>query len=220
MSNLIKLLAETQTAARYARELQGRLLGGQRGIVVDVDDPLNLGRVKVVLDSREDSEKGVAYSSNWYTTLGSFTGRQPASLVGQRVSVVFTDGNPSLGVIADILFDQTSTKPASASTMVRLPLYKVGELPPASELNRGCVALIMDDVYGDYQVVCLKRQGQYLWERTAALTHIHAGQQSGFQGPDSDGNSQQPVDQSTRKVYDDVTPTTHAPQFGGLPGAS
>ena len=128
--------------------------------------------------------------------------------------------NPIRGIITDIVQDVLDTLDQPASTMVRLPIYKVGELPPANERNRGCVVLIIDDEYGDYQTVCLKRNGKYVWERLIAQDHTHRGSTDQPQPPDSDGNSQQPVDNSSIVVYDKVIPHTDSPYRGGRGSAS
>jgi hypothetical protein len=201
-----------------ADDLAGRIFGSQVGQIVSVDDPLNLGRVKVVIDSMSGEQ--AEFASNWCNVIGAFNGKQPASLIGQRVNINFTDGDPKRPVIQDVIYDTKSTAPAQASTMVRLPIYAVGELPPATEENRGCLALVINDTYGDYLVCCLNRNGTFLWERMSALTHTHKGQLPGTQANDSRGDTEQPVIQDTSTIFDEVTPTTDSPQFGGLSGAT
>lgn len=218
-SQFIDLLLASSKASLLANDLQGRILGSQNGVIVDVEDPAGLGRVKVLLDSRDGLE--AQFSSNWISSVGSFLGKQPISLLGNRVNISFVDGDPKKGILGDVVTDEKSAgEPPTGSTMVRLPIYTVGELPPASEMNRGCTALLIDDQYGDYIVVCLKRNGTFLWERQSPLTHIHSGQEDGTQAPDSAGHSEQPVKQDTKKIFDAVTPTTESPRFGGVSGAS
>ena len=202
--------------------------GSVRGRIVDVDDPENRGRVKVVFDfcspdvpqvsgagEWSESREGEEETSHWIDVAPSFQGRQPPGLVGKRVNIAVTNGEYQYAVLNDVVFDpqnlaqdkQDKLKMPDNSSMTRLPLYPAGKLPPACKENHGCMVIELDGpMSSDWVCVCLRRRGKYLWVRHVDLQHGHAGQDSGLQGADSHGDGEQPVNEQT--VWDYVFPTS------------
>lgn len=211
----------------------GRPTGAQRAEVVDVDDPEERGRVRVIFDVL-NSEKipavegaGSSYSgprqgesqiSHWIDCSPAFRGRQPKGLIGKRVLVHTTDGELHYSVLADILQDPEllvadaaeKLKTPNNSTMVRLPIYSAGELPPPGPENVGCTVIEESGPMGsDWLCVCLKRNGKYFWVRHVDLSHAHAGGDDGTQPPSASGERQNPVYMGTTSSH--VAPTTGIP---------
>lgn len=208
----------------------GRPNGGQRAKVVDVDDPLNRGRVRVIFDVLNNEEipavmgagstysgprQGQSQTSHWIDCSPAFRGRQPPSLVGKRVLVNTTDGELHYSVLADVLHDPEMLVSDAAerlpipnsSTMVRFPPYPAGELPPPCEENVGCSVIELGGPMGsDWLCVCLKRNGKYFWVRHVDLSHAHAGGDDGIQPPSASGERQNPVYMGTTSSH--VAPTT------------
>ena len=207
----------------------GQPRGTIRGTIVDVDDPENRGRVRVVFDDMnpdipqvsgagEWSEKRDGKKpdkSHWIDTSPAFKGKQPKGLKGKRVNIAVSNGQYQYAVLQDVMFDpqllatdkQKKLKMPNNSSMTRLPIYESGSLPPASEENHGCMVVEMDGpMDSDWLCVCLKRQGDYIWVRHVDLQHGHAGENDGKQPSDSDGDSEQPV--AEQSVWDYVFPTS------------
>jgi hypothetical protein len=219
------LLAANEANKKYAGLPPGTL----RGTVVSVDDPEELGRVKVVFDDMNPdvpqalgagqySDRRVGSepdSSHWIDVSPAFKGKQPKGLVGKRVNISPSSGQYQYAVLQDVLYDpQLMTKQAGKgmempnnSSMTRLPVYGAGELPPAGQENHGCMVIEEGGpMSSDWLCVCLKRQGKYIWVRHVDLQHGHAGENDGKQPVDSAGDSEQPVDEQS--VWDFVFPTS------------
>jgi hypothetical protein len=236
------LLAANEANKKYAGLPPGTL----RGTVVSVDDPEELGRVKVVFDDMNPdvpqaygagqySDRRVGQepdSSHWIDVSPAFKGKQPKGLVGKRVNIAPSSGQYQYAVLQDVLFDPgtvvntagKSMEMPNNSTMTRLPVYSSGELPPAGKENHGCVVIEeggpMDS---DWMCVCLRRQGGYYWVRHIDMAHGHSGQNDGKQPPDSSGDGEPPVNQQT--IWDYVFPTTGGEmqkysQYGTSPRAN
>jgi hypothetical protein len=236
------LLAANESNKKYAGLPPGTL----RGTVVSVDDPEELGRVKVVFDdmnpdvpqalgSGQYSDRRVGSepdSSHWIDVSPAFKGKQPKGLVGKRVNISPSSGQYQYAVLQDVLYDpQLMTKTAGKSmempnnsSMTRLPVYGAGELPPAGQENHGCMVIEEGGpMNSDWLCVCLRRQGSYFWVRHIDMSHGHSGQNDGKQNPDSSGDGQSPVNQQT--VWDYVFPTTGGEmqkysQYGTSPRAN
>lgn len=219
------LLAANEANRKYAGLPPGTL----RGTVVSVDDPEELGRVKVVFDDMNPdipqalgagqySDRRVGSepdSSHWIDVSPAFKGKQPKGLVGKRVNISPSSGQYQYAVLQDVLYDpQLMTKSAGKdmempnnSSMTRLPVYGAGDLPPAGKENHGCMVIEEGGpMESDWLCVCLKRQGKYIWVRHVDLQHGHAGENDGKQPPDSAGDSELPVDEQS--VWDYVFPTS------------
>ena len=217
-------------AADLARQMAGLPKGTIRGTIVDIDDPEERGRVKVIFDDMNPEIPQVygagEYSkeregkkpdrSHWIDTSPAFKGKQPPGLVGKRVNIVVSGGQYQYAILQDVMYDPQmladgkKLKRPDNSSMTRLPLYPSGELPPPGEENHGCMVIELDGpMSADWVCVCLRRRGEYLWVRHVDLQHGHAGENDGKQPPDSDNDSEEPVDEQS--VWDYVFPTSDKP---------
>jgi hypothetical protein len=218
-----------QQASEASMKFAGLPRGTLRGRIVDINDPEQRGRVKVIFDDMnpeipqvsgagEWSQERVGQepdSSHWIDVSPAFKGKQPEGLVGKRVNISASNGQYQYAVLQDVLYDpellaqgkQNQLKMPNNSSMTRLPIYASGSLPPASEENHGCMVIEMDGpMDSDWLCVCLKRQGSYIWVRHVDLQHGHAGENDGQQPPDFGKVKQEPVNEQS--VWDYVFPTS------------
>ena len=188
LNELGRLIQRANRGAMIAQEWSNNLQP-TTGTIVDVKDPLNLGRIKVILDEVNPdilTEKGFnqgaaqATITDWIEPLVPFAGLQPEKLVGARVPVTGKAGDPNRLTFGDPTFDPSETgsaKQPQNSSMTRLPVYPTGGLPEASADNVGCMVIEQDGPMNcDWLCVCLKRRGEYYWVRHVDLAHGHAGQ--------------------------------------------
>lgn len=208
-------------ASQYARDNAG-ILRETAGRVIDVEDPEELGRIRVVL--REVDPKYLeenAYpqggatetESDWINPFPAFKGKQPKSLLEKRVKIMPSQGDPNKMIFGDVLYDidddPTIKEIPNSSNMTRLPVYKAGELPPATKENVGCVIVEEAGPNGnDWLMVCLKRYGDYKWVRHIDRLHYHDGQL-----PDNDPGDNSSNDTQNR-TWDAVTETTNDEKEG------
>lgn len=226
---LIQALAWQVTNQNAIDAIAGGPKGTLRATVVDVDDPEERGRVKVIFDDmnpkkpqiqgatgEEDfggTRPGIKTESQWIDTKPSFKGKQPKRLKGLRVSVQASDGQYQYAVLDDVLWDENvltvKTKQPNTGTMVRLPCYNLEEesLPEPSEENVGLMVVELNGpMECDWVCVCLKRRGEYIWVRHVDLQHGHAGENDGEQPPDSAQDTEDPVKELS--VWDYAFPTS------------
>jgi hypothetical protein len=226
---LVQQLAAMQQATEANMKFAGLPRGTLRGTVVDVKDPENRGRVKVIFDDMNPEIPQVSGAgdwskervgqepdlSHWIDVSPAFKGKQPAGLVGKRVNISVSNGQYQYAVLNDVLYDpellaekaKGKLEMPNNSSMTRLPIYPSGSLPPASAENHGCMVVESGGpMQSDWMCVCLVRNGSYVWVRHIDLNHGHAGQNDSTQKPDSRGDSQQPVNNAT--IWDYVFPTT------------
>jgi hypothetical protein len=243
---LVQQLAAMQQATEANMKFAGLPRGTLRGRIVDVNDPEQRGRVKVIFDdmnpeipqvsgANEWSQERIGLepdSSHWIDVSPAFKGKQPEGLVGKRVNISASNGQYQYAVLQDVLYDpellaqgkKDQLKMPNNSSMTRLPIYSSGSLPPASEENHGCMVVEMNGpLNSDWMCVCLKRQGNYFWVRHIDMAHGHSGQNDGKQPPDSSGDGEPPVNQQT--IWDYVFPTTGGEmqkysQYGTSPRAN
>jgi len=227
VQNLVRAFAAGQIAATTVGMPKGTL----RGTIVDVDDPEERGRVRVVFDDMNPDIPQVSGAgewsqeiigeepdrSHWIDTSPAFKGRQPRGLVGKRVNISASNGQYQYAVLQDVMFDPQllaknkgkKLEMPNNSSMTRLPIYGAGGLPPASAENHGCMVVESGGpMQSDWLCVCLRRNGKYLWVRHVDLAHGHAGQNDSSQLPDKGGDGQQPI--KNVSVWDNVFPTTAA----------
>lgn len=216
-----KLLNNYNQASQYARDNAGTLKE-TAGRVIDVEDPKEMGRVRVVLrevDPKYLEANGLPQGdaketeSDWINPFPAFKGKQPKSLLEKRVKIMPSQGDPNKMVFGDVLYDTdddpTIKEMPNTSNMTRLPVYKSGELPPATKENVGCVIVEEGGPQGyDWLMVCLKRAGGYKWVRHIDRLHYHDGQL-----PDNDPGIGSSRDTQNR-TYDAVTATTGGPFEG------
>ena len=153
--------------------------GSVRATIIDVDDPEERGRVKVIFDDMNTKKpqvegsntygkrKGKDQPSQWVDFSPAFKGKQPRRLIGKRVTIDMTDGQYQYGVVRDVIWDESvltkKTEQPNTGTMVRLPCYRKGEFPPPTEENVGCMAVEINGPMGaDWLCVVLKRQGKFI----------------------------------------------------------
>jgi hypothetical protein len=194
-----------QQASEANMKFAGLPRGTVRGVIRDVNDPENRGRVRVVFDDMnpeipqvtgagEYSEARVGEEpdlSHWIDVSPAFMGRQPEGLVGKRVNISVSNGQFQYAVLQDVLFDPELLAQKSASqlkmpnnsSMTRLPVYPSGSLPPATAENVGCI-IIEDGGFDGMQwlSVCLARSGGYTWVNLMDRLHIHDSQVNDSRG--------------------------------------
>jgi len=218
ITQLARMLRDSQTGAQIARE-NNNYAKPTYGRIVDVDDPEERGRVKLVIDEVDPEihteqgwqDDGQATVTDWMEPKVPFKGKQPEQVVGLRVPVEPKQGDPNRMFFGSPVNDPDETKkagPPKNSDMVRLPVYPSGSLPAADGENIGCMVVEQGGpMQSDWLCVCLARNGQHMWVRHIDLAHGHAGEDDGDQKPDSDGDSEDPVKENT--VWDFTFPTTH-----------
>jgi hypothetical protein len=208
---LAQRLLQTQTRLDY----QERSTKGVRtGTVISVSDPEDRGRALVQMDTENSNYIGAGVEAQnpsqtyWVNSVPAFVGKLPPTVVGQRV--ILHTGNNDEGqlFIQDVIRDKMDKDaPAQSSTMVRMPMYPSGSLPPPGQDNLGCTVVELDGpCNSDWLCTCLRRRGKYLWIRHIDLNHIHQDQDDGRQPPDSSGDGEAPVDEGP--IWDKVAPTT------------
>jgi hypothetical protein len=212
---LVQSLARLEQSADKTDKYAGLPPGGLRGTIVDVDDPEDRGRVRVVFDDHNPDIPQVTGAgewsksrtgsdpdkSHWIDTSPAFKGKQPPGLVGKRVNIAASNGQYQYAVLQDVMYDpemlatdkKGDLKMPDNSSMTRLPCYPSGSLPPASAENVGCVIVETGGFDGmDWLTVCLKRGGGYTWVNLMDRLHIHDSQAA-----DSDGDSEGTVNDDT-----------------------
>ena len=218
VNQLAKILRESQTGAAIARE-NSNFAKPTYGKIVDIEDPEERGRVKVVIDEVNPElhteqgfkDDGQATISDWIEPKVPFKGLQPEALVDKRVPVEPKQGDPNRLFFGAPVNDPDETgdaAPPENSDATRLQVYPSGSLPPADAENIGLMVVEQGGpMESDWLCVCLSRKGEYFWVRHVDLQHGHAGEDDGQQQPDSDGDGEVPVEELT--VWDYVFPTTH-----------
>ena len=218
LNQLARMMQKADRASQIAQQWSNTLQPTY-GTIMDVADPEEQGRIKVILDEMNPeilTEKGFDQGSaqatvtDWIQPHIPFKGIQPEALVGKRVPVQPRAGDPNRLFFGDPVFDPLETEQAAQpanSAMTRLPVYPAGSLPEAGPDNIGCMAIEEGGpCESDWLCVCLRRRGTWLWIRHIDLNHIHQDQDDGRQPPDSDGDGEAPVDEGT--IWDKVAPTT------------
>ena len=218
LEDLARLLKRADRGAQIAQDM-GNNMQPTFGTITDVNDPENMGRVKVILDEMNPeflTEKGFdqkdaqATVSDWIEAGVPFKGIQPAKLVGARVPVSARAGDPNRLSFGAPVFDPSETSKAAQpqnSDATRLQVFPSGSLPPPEADNVGLMVIEEGGPCdSDWLCVCLRRRGTWLWVRHIDLNHIHQDQDDGRQPPDSSGDGEAPVDEGT--IWDKVAPTT------------
>jgi hypothetical protein len=226
---LVQQLAAMQQATEANMRFAGLPRGTLRGVIKDVNDPEERGRVRVVFDDMNPEIPQVSGAgdwskervgeepdlSHWIDVSPAFKGKQPEGLVGKRVNISVSNGQYQYAVLQDVLFDpdllaegsKDKLKMPNNSSMTRLPLYKSGKLPPASEENHGCMVVELGGpLNSDWLCVCLRRNGKYYWVRHIDASHGHAGQNDSTERPDTDGDAMAPINNAS--TWDYTFPTT------------
>ena len=217
-TQLVQSLARLEQSADKGDKYAGLPPGGLRGTIVDVNDPEERGRVRVVFDDHNPDVPQVTGAgdwsksrqgtdpdkSHWIDTSPAFKGKQPEGLVGKRVNIAASNGQYQYAVLQDVMYDpemlatdkKGDLKMPDNSSMTRLPCYPSGSLPPATAENVGCVIVETGGFDGmDWLTVCLSRGGGYKWVNLMDRLHIHDSQAA-----DSDGDSEGTVNSDTHAV--------------------
>lgn len=222
LEELAGVLLKSFRGAQQAASLSGQMQSTY-GTVVDVNDPDNLGRVKVILDQTNPEylrgkgfeQDGKPTQTDWIYPLVPLKGKQPSGLKGARVPIIPRDGDPNRLNFGDPIFDPdefSKAKQPRNSAMTRLPVYPAGQLPEASEDNIGCLIVEKGGPQGyDWLMVCLKRAGGYKWVRQADRLHYHTGQ---LPDTDNDSEGNGPDTSTEKRTYDSIIVTTGAPKEG------
>ena len=218
LDELARMLKRGDRGAEIAQQWSNNLQP-TFGTITDIEDPEEMGRVKVILDEVNPeflTEKGFDQGSaqptvtDWVEPGVPMKGKQPEGIVGARVPVSARAGDPNRLKFGAPVFDPSETSKAKQpqnSDQTRLPVYPSGSLPPADADNVGLMVVEQGGpMESDWLCVCLSRKGQMLWVRHIDLNHGHAGENDGLQDPDSDGDGEVPVNEQS--VWDFVFPTT------------
>lgn len=228
---LVRMLAESQKSLdNLNARFPGVARGTVRATIVDVDDPKERGRVRVVFDSMNPrdipqfegageyslSRAGEECYSHWIDVSPSFKGKQPEGLIGKRVNITLSNGQYQYAILQDVIYDPDILTESSAkdlllpnnSSMTRFPVYPAGKLPPPCKENIGCVVIEEGGpMNSDWVCVCLARDGNYVWVRHSDLAHGHAGGNDVTAQVDSSGNRPSPG--YVASSYDHVFVTSH-----------
>lgn len=210
-SLFIRTIADNMKAAQFSKDWIGRTRGPIKGIITDVLDPLNEGRVKVVLDSKNGETQ---FQSDWIPFMEPFVGKLPETLIGSRVNINPTDSDMQRMVVTGVINDEKSESQPANTNMTRMPTYPAGKLPPPCKENVGCTVIEEEGPYGwDTLCVCLgKKEGdakKYYWIRLPHLDHIHAGADDSPKYQEFLGGAVLPGEWSEQKVvWDHVVPTS------------
>lgn len=226
---LVQQLAAMQQATEANMKYAGLPRGTLRGVIKDVNDPENRGRVRVIFDDMNPEIPQVSGAgdwsqerigeepdlSHWIDVSPAFKGKQPQGLVGKRVNIAISNGQYQYAVLQDVLYDpdllaekaKNKLQMPNNSSMTRLPCYESGSLPPASKDNLGCMVVECGGpLQSDWLCVCLQRNGSYYWVRHIDASHGHAGQNDSTERPDTDGDAMAPI--SNPATWDYTFPTT------------
>ncbi len=202
---LVQSLALMQQQTEANMKFAGLPHGTLRGTIVDVDDPEDRGRVRVIFDDMnpdipqvsgagEWSQERVGENpdkSHWIDTSPAFMGKQPEGLKGKRVNIAASNGQYQYAVLQDVMFDpqllatpkQKKLKMPDNSSMTRLPCYEVNEVPEPTAENVGCLIVALNSYDGeDWVCCCLKRYGGYAWVALIDRLHIHDSQRNDSRG--------------------------------------
>lgn len=144
------------------------------GVISRIDDPDNLGRVKVILDLIPD------YVTGWTDTLSfNLSGKLPKILIDRRILIMSVNNS-----FEDLRVDLGVAK----------LIYQQGEsLPPANKANLGVNIIRLVNDSNSVEAICQLRHGSYFWEPTCAISHLHAPGDTLFQGQDTGGDFQQTI---------------------------
>lgn len=197
----VRQQAKVAQTMESVAKFSGLPRGNVRATVIDVNDPENRGRVRVLFDAfnaidipqvegsgeYSQSRNDYDYSdliSHWIDTSPAFAGRQPPGLVGKRVNIELSNSQYSYAILQDVVYDPQNLTDTSAdllkvpnnSSMTRLPIYPAGQLPDPVSFNIGCMVVEEGGpMNSDWLCVCLKRDGKHIWVRHGDLAHGHAG---------------------------------------------
>ena len=121
MEDIFKILAKTENLSRVTEDLLGKVYGLTLAVVADVQDPLELNRIRVFLPS-----KGTKTTSDWLSRLTPSSAISvPLVQPGDTVVVGFLDGSPNtgvyLGVLNNIISPPAIITPSSATRKVHHP---------------------------------------------------------------------------------------------------
>jgi len=112
MSEIFKILAESVKANQYALDMEGRTSALQFAIVTDVEDPLNLRRIKCTTES-----KGGLTATDWLMpvkVLPYFD--PPIPPVGSSVLIAFIDNDPHDGCYLGSTINKTNPEDVDQET--------------------------------------------------------------------------------------------------------
>jgi len=118
LNELARLLQKADRGAQIAQELSGNMQP-TFGKIVDVQDPEQRGRVKVILDQTNpefateqeyDNSESQPTQSDWIKPDIPFRGIQPEQLVGMRVPIKARNGDPNRLSFGSPIFDPEETE--------------------------------------------------------------------------------------------------------------
>ena len=130
--------------------------------ISNVSDPLSLGRVKITLESENNSFE----LSNWCYVIGSPGGNLSTDFIGEKCLVTFESGDSNKAIVLGIIPSNGTT---SIGNPVKYPVIKLennsptGKIPPCDLSNLG-TAIMIEEISGTSQKVCRRDDsGAYEW---------------------------------------------------------
>ena len=118
LNKLARMLKSAERGAQIAQELSGNMQP-TFGTIVDVEDPEERGRVKVILDQTNpdfmteneyDQEDVQPTQTDWIKPDVPFRGIQPEQLIGMRVPIKARNGDPNRLSFGDPIYDPEETE--------------------------------------------------------------------------------------------------------------
>lgn len=188
IDRLAEILIDTRRAVRVTNDLKRRHFGIITGVITNVADPAEKGRVKVKLDAyRQEYEV-----EEWAYVAGAYQGHQPRQLIGVKCLIAPIEGSTHLYRVIDILdgdigtFDpnvdgiqvdhhidsydyselqELKSLESRTGTMFRLPVYSVpaGDVLPVCHGKNHGAQIVYDDGLNSKVATCLRVKGGFGW---------------------------------------------------------
>lgn len=180
-------LERIKTALRKAEVIQpNSAMSCVIAEVVDVADPLSIGRCKVLLRNFSSADGFINYTTDWCETITTrlYKGQLPKTLLGTK-ALVFPVNQSYETVVVNL-----SNR-----------LVYQSDLPEACKENLGVqvIKLLGQEAFCS---TCLLRNGKYAWINQCDFKHGHVSGDTQDQDNDSGGDFQMAIEQGV--IHDEV----------------